>query len=197
MPRDASLAVGRVWRPQTTTQVEEKRRGRNMRMLVGLAVIVLGVVLAGAGYTIYLAKTTPPEPPLPAPPVHAQVLSHLSKTDILEGNFILDSALYRTTEPPVKVIAYYNRLLRSHRNQIGAFTEPSTTILPAQAPEALQHIPPVFRIAGAVDANAAQYLYTEYSFSDHDVGVAIDTRYPKGPTLVYMEMLTQPSTSSF
>jgi len=166
-------------------------------MLIGLAIIVLGVVLTGAGYTIYLAKTTPPEPPLPAPPAHAQVLSHLSKTDILDGNFILDSALYRTDQPPLNVIAFYTGLLRSHQNQIGAFAEPSTTILPAQAPEALQHMPPVFHIAGASDANAAQYLYTEYSFGDHDVGVAIDTRYPKGPTLVYVEMLTQPSTSSF
>jgi len=197
LPRDASLAVERVWRPRTTTQLEERIRGRNLRMLIGLAVMVLAVIVAGAGYTIYLAKTTPPEPPLPAPPVHAQVLSHLSKTDILDGNFILDSALYRTNQPPVKVIAYYTGLLRSHPNQIGAFAEPSTTILPAQAPEALQHIPPAFHIVGASDANAAQYLYTEYSFGDHDVGVAIDTRYPKGPTLVYMEMLTQPSSSSF
>ena len=197
MPRNTSLTVGRAWRPLTTAQLEERTRRRSRLMLIGLAVIVLGVVLAGAGYTIYLAKTTPADPPLPAPPVHAQMLSQLSKTDILDGNFVLDSALYRTSAPPVQVIAYYHALLRAHPNQIGDFTEPSTTILPSQAPEALQHIPPVFRIPDAPDANAAQYLYTEYSFGDHDVGVAIDTRYPKGPTLVYMEMLTQPSTSSF
>ena len=197
MPRNMTLTQGRTWRPMTTAELDQKIRGRSTRMLIALAVIVLGVVLAGGGYTMYLAKTTPPNPPLPAGPAHSQLLSRLSKTDILDGNFILDSALYQTNEKPAQVIAYYRSLLRGHSNQIGNFTDPQTTILAVEAPEALQHIPPAFHIEGASDANAAQYVYTEYSFGDHDVGVAVDTRHANGPTLIYEEMLTQPSSSSF
>jgi hypothetical protein len=40
-------------------------------------------------------------------------------------------------------------------------------------------------------------VYTEYNFDDHDMGIAVDTRFSKGPTLIYEEMLTQPSDSGF
>jgi hypothetical protein len=166
-------------------------------MLIIMSLVVLAVVLTGGVYTVYLAKTTAPLPPLPAAPAHSTVLSQLSSTDMLDGNFVLNSALYKTTKTPAQVIAFYTSLLHVHANQIGKFADPATSILPFNSPDALQHIPPAFHIQGATDSDAAQYVYTEYSFDDHDVGIAVDTRFSRGPTLIYEEMLTQPSDSGF
>jgi len=197
LPRNFAFAQGRTWPAVRTAALDERTQRRNVWLLISLATLVVGVVVVGGFYSIYLAKNTPAEPPLPAAPAHAVLLSHLSKTDMLDGNFILDSALYRVNQPPTKVIAFYRSLLRNRANQIGTFTDPATSILGFNAPDALQHIPPVFHIEGASDANAAQYVYTEYSFDDHDVGIAVDTRFTHGPTLVYEEMLTQPSDAGF
>src|SRR6185437_467661 len=134
---------------------------------------------------------------LPAAPAHSTLLQKLSTTDMLDGNFVMDSALYRTTKTPAQVISFYTSLLHTHANQIGNFTDPQTSILQSSSPDALQHIPPIFHIQGAADADAAQYVYTEYSFDDHDVGIAVDTRFAHGPTLIYEEMLTQPSDAGF
>jgi hypothetical protein len=166
-------------------------------MLIALSFVVLIVVVTGGIYAVYLAKTTAPLPPLPNAPAHSTRLSRLSTTDMLDGNFVLDSALYKTTLTPAQVITFYKTLLHTRANQIGNFADPATTILPFNSPDALQHIPPAFHIQGAADANAAQYVYTEYSFDDHDVGIAVDTRFSHGPTLIYEEMLTQPSDSGF
>jgi hypothetical protein len=111
---------------------------------------------------------------------------------MLDGNFVLTTALFRSTETPSQIIAYYRGLLKPHGNQIGWFGELASTTLPANAPEALQHMPPMFESPTAADSHAARYLYTEYHLDVSDVGIAVDTRYAKGPTLVYMEMLTQP-----
>ena len=197
MPRNVAFPQDRPWQPITTAVLEEKISRRNRWMLLVLSIVVMGVVIAGGLYAVYLAKTTAPLPPLPAAPAHSTRLSRLSTTDMLDGNFVMDSALYQTSSTPAQVIAFYKALLHIRTNQIGNFTDPATSILPFDSPDALQHIPPAFHIEGAADSNAAQYVYTEYSFDDHDVGIAVDTRFAHGPTLVYEEMLTQPSTSGF
>ncbi len=187
----------RPWQPITTEALEAKIQRRNRLMLIVLSFVVLIVVVTGGIYAVYLGKTTAPLPPLPAAPAHSTVLSRISTTDMLDGNFVLDSGLYKTSKTPVQVIIYFRSLLSTHTNQIGNFTDPATSILQSNSPDALQHIPPAFHIQGASDSNAAQYVYTEYSYDDHDVGIAVDTRFAKGPTLIYEEMLTQPSDSGF
>jgi hypothetical protein len=177
---------------QLTADQLAAQRARTRRLGIWISLAVVLVILGGAGYMVYLQRTTPPPPPLPAGPLHSTLISRSSSTDMLDGNFILTTALFRSTETPSQVIAYYRGLLKAHGNQVGSFAEPGTTTLPAQAPEALQHMPPMFESPTAADSHAAHYLYTEYHVDVSDVGVAVDTRYAKGPTLVYMEMLTQP-----
>jgi hypothetical protein len=177
--------------PLTADQLAAQRaRTRRLGIWISLAVVL--IILGGAGYMVYLDRTTPPPPPLPAGPPHSTLIAKSTSTDMLDGNFILSTALFRSTETPSQVIAYYRALLKAHHDQVGSFTDPATTTLPAQAPEALQHMPPLFESPTAADSHAAQYLYTEYHVDVSDVGIAVDTRYPKGPTLVYQEMLTQP-----
>ncbi|MGH2388862.1 MAG: hypothetical protein ACRDIE_11730, partial [Chloroflexota bacterium] len=125
MPRNFAFAQGRTWQPTTAIALDEGTRKRNTWLLIVLGAIVVGVVVIGGFYSIYLAKNSPAEPPLPAAPAHAVLLSHLSKTDMLDGNFILDSALYRVNKTPTQVIAFYKSLLRGTANQIGNFTDPA------------------------------------------------------------------------
>jgi hypothetical protein len=82
--------------------------------------------------------------------------------------------------------------LRSHAPQVSGFQDLMTSTLSGSAPDALQHIPPIFNLTGAQDQYAAKYVYTEYNEDSSDIGLAIDERYPKGPTLVYVEQLDQP-----
>jgi len=181
--------------PQAQLSAEQlaAQRARTRRMGIWISLAVALIILGGAGYLVYLERTTPPPPPLPAAPPHGVLISQSSSTDMLDGNFVLTTALYRSTESPSQVIAYYRGLLKAHSNQIGSFGELGTTTLPANAPEALQHMPPLFESPTAADSHAAHYLYTEYHIDVSDVGVAVDTRYAKGPTLVYQEMLTLPN----
>ncbi len=174
--------------------MDARVRQRSMRLLIVLAVLVAGVVVAGGVYTVYLANTTPAAPALPAGPPRAQLLGHSTTTDMLEGNFVLTTALYRSSDTPAEVTGFYRRSLHSYTNQIGDFWQMATTTLPALAPEALQHMPPLFDSPTRSDSNAARYVYTEYSFDINDVGIAVDMRNPHGPTLVYLEMLTQPNS---
>jgi hypothetical protein len=110
---------------------------------------------------------------------------------MLDGNYITTTALFRTSMTPVAVIQFYTNLLKNYPHQISSFGEHADTILPARAPEALQHVPPVFASGTGSDPQAANYFYTEYSFGQNDVGIAVDARQPNGPTYVYQEMLTQ------
>ncbi len=112
---------------------------------------------------------------------------------MLQGNFVLQTALYRSKDTPVQLIHFYRTALSGYTHQVGGFLDQAQTILPAKAPEALQNLPAAFAIGDALDPYAANYLYTEYSTGDSDIGIAIDTRSPNGPTFVYQEMLTQPN----
>jgi hypothetical protein len=154
-----------------------------------IAALIACVVIGGGVYIIYYGNNAPPPPALPAGPPHATVLSQSTTTDMIDGNFVLTEAMYRTNDTPVKVIAFYHGLLKGYQNQIGSFLQHSETIDPTNAPEALQHMPPAF-----ADGEAANYFYTQYSFGQSDVGVAVDARHPKGPTYVYLEMLTLPDS---
>jgi hypothetical protein len=177
---------------QLTAEQLAAQRARTRRLGIWISLAVVLIILGGAGYMVYLERTTPPPPPLPAGPPHSTLLGQSSSTDMLDGNFVLTTALFRSTETPGQIIAYYRGLLKAHSNQVGWFGELATTTLPANAPEALQHMPPLFESPTEADRHAARYLYTEYHVDVSDVGIAVDTRYAKGPTLVYMEMLTQP-----
>ncbi len=167
-------------------------RSRNRTAGILMGSIAILVILAGAGYSIWLTNTTGNTPPLPVAPPHATVLAQKTETDMLQGNFVTQTALYRSTDTPVQLIHYYRTALGGYAHQVGGFLEQADTILPARAPEALQKMPPVFAIGDPHDAFAANYFYTEYSSGQSDVGIAIDARNPAGPTYVYQEMLTQP-----
>jgi hypothetical protein len=169
-----------------------RRRNTLTGWIVG--VIVSLFVIGGGVYAVVLSNTTPLPPSLPASPPHSTVLARGSKTDILDGNFILTTALYQTKDSPVAVIRYYRGLLQKYPHQIGKFLQHSDTTLPARAPEALQHVPPIFANSTDQNSNSANYFYTEYSFGQSDVGIAVDARHPNGPTYVYQEMLTLPSS---
>jgi len=54
---------------------------------------------------------------------------------------------------------------------------------PAALPTALPDLPHSF-------ATDADYTFTEYSDGANDIGIAVDLRHPQGPTLVYVEMLS-------
>jgi hypothetical protein len=175
-------ASRRAWRPL------------GLPLIVWASAIALAFVLAGAFYSVWLARTSPPDPKLPAGPLHAVVLSRATTADMLQGNFITTNALYRSSDPPSAVIAYYRRLLHNDLPQFGRFTTFATTTAPSDTPaQAFQYMPALFNSPTKQNPDAALYVYTEYSKGQSDVAVAIDMRHPHGPTLVYLEMLTQPS----
>jgi hypothetical protein len=180
--------------PQARLTAEQlaAQRARTRRLGIWVSLAVALITLGGAGYMVYLQQTTPPPPPLPAGPPHSTVILRSSSTDMLDGNFVLTTALYRSTETPSQVVAYYRGMLKAQANQVGSFAELANSTLPALAPEALQHVPPLLASPTAADSHAARYLYTEYHEGVSDIGIAVDARYAKGPTLVYQEMLTQP-----
>jgi hypothetical protein len=171
-------------------------RYAGLPLIAWLSVVVVLVVLAGAVYSIWLARTSPPGPMLPAAPPRAAVLSQTSTTDMLQGNFITTTALYRSAQPPAQVIAYYSRLLARQTPQVGHFTQVAYSTDPSKTPAAaLQYMPSIFDSPTSADTHAAKYVYTEYSKGNSDTSIAIDLRRANGPTLVYMEMLTQPGTA--
>lgn len=184
--------------PQRARRRAPLPRYFGLPLIAWLSVGVLAVVLAGAIYTIWLAKTSPPPPALPAAPPRATVLNQSNNVDMLQGNFITTTALFRSAEPPARVIAFYNRLLAHQTRQVGRFQQVALSTAPSKSPaSALQYMPPIFNSPTVGDAHAAKYVYTEYSKGDSDIAVAVDLRRPHGPTLVYMEMLTQPGTAGF
>jgi hypothetical protein len=176
---------GTLLRPGALTA----RQAGNRKLGLLLLAIVAAAVIGGGIYWVYLANNQPAQTPLPAPPPRAQLLGSRSQTDILEANFLVTSALYRTPLSPKEVVAFYTHLLRA-KHQIGQFIDTATTILPSRAPEALQSMPPIFTSPTSADKDAARYVYTEYHVDQSDIGIAVDTRQSHGPTLVYMEMLT-------
>ncbi|MDB5076000.1 MAG: hypothetical protein JWO42_2179, partial [Chloroflexi bacterium] len=133
--------------------VAVRRRNRTTGWIV--AALASMFVIGGAVYSAVLANTTPLPSPLPASPPHSTVLARGSKTDILNGNFVLTTSLYQTTDSPVAVIQYYRNLLKQYPHQLGKFLQHSETILPARAPEALQHVPPIFGDTVGHDPNSA------------------------------------------
>lgn len=163
-------------------------------LVAWISLVAVGVTIFGFVYAVVFANSNTTGPKLPAAPPHAVTITpQYSTTDIIDGNYILTRALYRSSESPVQVIDFYKRLFASHTNQVGTFTEPGDSIRPSSAPDALQNMPAQMAIPTAKDPNAAHYLYTEFNQGDTDVAVAVDLRAMHGPTLVYMEMLTQPS----
>lgn len=178
---------------QRTPRVQNSHRVLGLPLVAWVTVLALAAVIAGGTYSIWLARNAPPPPSLPAGPPHALALARSSTTDILQGNYITTTALYRSTEKPSAVIAYYRGLLHTHTPQFGQFQTIATTTDPTRTPATgLQYMPQIFDSPTAADSTAARYVYTEYSTGTDDVAVAIDMRHQRGPTLVYMEMLTQP-----
>lgn len=181
---------------QGVPRVQSGRHVLGLPIVFWIAAIAFVAVIGGGAYSIWLARTAPPPPSLPAAPPHAVVLSRSSTTDILEGNYITTTALYRSSDSPTVLIAYYRKLLSAHSPQFGQFDTIATTTDPSRTPATgLQYMPALFNSPTATDSKAARYVYTEYSTGTDDVSVAIDVRHQHGPTLVYMEMLTQPPTS--
>ena len=176
-------------------QPRRELRPLGLPLIVWASGVALAFVLSGAIYSIWLARTSPPDPKLPAGPPHAVLLSRTTSTDMLQGNFITTNALYRSSDSTGAIIAYYRRLLRRDLPQFGQFKIFATTTAPSNTPaQALQYMPGSFNSPTRQDPQAALYVYTEYTKGQSDVAVAIDMRHPHGPTLIYMEMLTQPSS---
>lgn len=163
-------------------------------LVAWISLFAVGVTIFGFVYAVVFANTNTQGPKLPAAPPHAVTITpKYSTTDIIDGNYVLTRGLYRSSDSPVKVIDFYKKLFASHTNQVGTFDEPADSIRPSRAPDALQNMPPQMAVPTAKDPTAAHYLYTEFSQGDTDVAVAVDLRNMRGPTLVYMEVLTQPS----
>jgi hypothetical protein len=186
-----------VSQPQTSAR-RPLPRYFGLPLIAWLSMLVVAVTVAGGIYSVWLARTSPPAPALPSGPPHATMLSHANSVDMLQGNFITTNALYRSTDTPAQVIAFYRKLLAHQTPQFGHFAQLAYTTAPSETPAAaLQYIPPIFASPTDADSHAALYVYTEYSKGDSDTAIAIDMRHPHGPTLVYMEMLTQPGTAGF
>jgi hypothetical protein len=170
-------------------------RGRylGLPLVAWIVIIVLAITCGGGVYAVSLGRTLPPDPVLPSAPPHAVVLGQTTGTDMLQGNFVLTTALYRTPLAPKQVVAFYRKLLKSQAHQFGNFTQAQYSILPADAPDALQNIPSLFANDALPTGQGTSYVYTQYTVTISDVGIAIDMRSAHGPTLVYEEMLTHPA----
>ncbi len=165
-----------------------RQRGLGRPFVVGLAGLVILFVATGAAFVALNANQAPPA--LPAPPPRATNLGAGQVTDQLGGNLITSIAIYRVAMTPAQVIAYYRRVLPGKGGHIGRFTIIVRNGTADALPIALQHLPRSF-VDGSGAVARANYTFTEYASGSNDVGIAVDLRHPHGPTLVFVDMLSQ------
>jgi len=165
-----------------------RQRGLGQPLVVGLILLVIALVAAGVVFVVLDANQAPPA--LPAPPPRATSLGAGQVTDQLSGNQITSIALYRVAMTPAQTIAYYRRVLPGNGGQIGRFTIVVRNGTADALPVALPHLPRSF-VDGTGAAARANYTFTEYATGGNDVGIAVDLRQPHGPTLVFVDMLSQ------
>ena len=156
-------------------------------LVVWLCLMVVTVMVLGGAYIVSSSRTAPPT--LPAPPPGAHRLWASQTTDMIQGNQILTVALYRVAGPPAATIAYYRRVLPGDGGTVGHFDSTITSGAASALPTELQHLPRAFASGGGM-APRTRYTYTAYARGHNDIGIAVDLRKSKGPTLVFVEMLS-------
>lgn len=165
-----------------------RSRGSSLPLLLGLLAAVAALMALGAFVVIHTSGGAAPA--WPAPPPGARRLWAAQTTDMIDGNQVSSVALYRVAAPPSAVIAYYKAALPGHGGSIGRFGLVVRDGAAAALPTALQHLPGAF-VDGSGAHAAARYTFTEYARSGSDIGIAVDLRRAHGPTLVFVEMLSQ------
>jgi len=159
------------------------------RFTIGLVVFVLLLVVGGAVYAITDSASSAPA--LPPPPPRAQKLWESQTTEQLGANQIVSVALYRVSMTPAATIAYFRRAIAHHGGDIGRFNIVIRRADEGSLPIALPQLPRDFATGTGRSAHA-NYTFTEYTKNDSkdDIGIAVDLRHPKGPTLVFFDMLS-------
>lgn len=170
----------------TTAQAHPRRS--SLPLLFGLLAAVVALIVLGA--FVVLRTDGGAAPAWPATPPGAHRLWAAQTTDMIDGNQVASLALYRVAAAPTAVIAYYKGALPGHGGSIGRFglvvRDGSANALPT----ALQHLPGAF-VDGSGAHATARYTFTEYAQGSSDIGIAVDLRHAHGPTLVFVEMLSQ------
>jgi len=169
-------------------QIEQPPRILGLPVVAWLLGVIVVCAVGGAAYVVFGNNTPPPR--LPAAPPHAHELGAGQTTQMLGSGDITSVAFYRVSSPPAAVIAYYQRALPTHGGTIGRFGTIVRDGSPDAVPTALHQLPRAF-VDGAGSHATARYAYTEYESGTNDVGVAVDMRHPNGPTLVFVDMLSQ------
>ena len=168
-------------------QAPARSHRSSLPLLASLLAAVVALMVLGA---VVVLHTSSAAPTLPAAPPRAHRLWAAQTTDMIDGNQISSLALYRVAAPPSAVIAYYKDALPGHGGHIGRFGIVVRNGSAAALPTSLQHLPGAF-VNGSGTRATARYTFTEYAHGGDDVGIAVDLRRPHGPTLVFVELLSQ------
>ncbi len=173
--------------------VEAMRRdraaGRGARSTaILLSIIVALLVVGGGAFAVVSSRTAPPA--LPAVPVQAHLLWTRQTADMIDGNQVLTVALYRAAGSPSQVITAYQRALPGRGTAGSRFDTIVRSASPDDLPTALQHLPSAFA-DGQGAHRSARYTFLQYADDGSDIGIAVDLRRPRGPTLLFVEMLSQ------
>lgn len=192
------MVTGETIEIETREDAEARRRtqamrSRNMALLLACAIfaIILGVI--GAGFVIKDSGSPAPTLPAAVTPPHAHQLGADQTTPELGSNQITTTALYRVPSTPASVIAYYRRALPGHGGTIGRFTNIVRVANVGFLPVAVERLPTDFIDDKDHTGAHVHYTFTEYNTGGakgSDIGILVDLRHPKGPTLVYVEMLS-------
>ncbi len=168
--------------PPQAWQTQRPPRILGLPLVAWLVALIVACLIGGVLYVLGSSTPTLSLPAVTRPP-QASGAGASQTTPQIGSNQITTTALYRSTASPAAVIAHYLHVLPDHGGKIGRFTIPMHSVDPAALPTALPDLPHSF-------AANADYTFTEYSDGANDVGIAVDLRHPQGPTLVYVEMLS-------
>ena len=167
---------------------QTRSRGASLRLLAGLGAVVVALMALGAAVVLHSSGDAAPTWPATPPGTHR--LWAAQTTDMIDGNQVSSLALYRVAASPSVVIAYYKGALPGHGGTIGRFGLVVRDGSADALPTALQHLPGAF-VDGSGAHATARYTFTEYAQGSNDIGIAVDLRRAHGPTLVFVEMLSQ------
>ena len=170
-----------------SARVARPSRVRPLYLAMALGLAALALAVLGGIFIVTSAGSAAPTFP-PAPP-GAHRLWASQTTDMLEDNQIVSVALYRVPGTPARAIAFYRRQLAAETDVAARFGGEIRNPAASALPSTLQHLPRVF-VTGDGTAPRADYTYAAYSRGGSDVAFAVDLRHPRGPTLVFVEMLS-------
>lgn len=176
--------------------IQQARRGRWARpgrilglpLVAWLVLVIVVCMLAGALLTVVSSQAPAPAIPAAATPPRTRSLGASQVTQQLGSNQITSTALYRSAASPAVVIARYRRAV-PNGGRIGRFDIVVRDARDGAVPTALPDLPSTFA-DGTGAARRVRYTFTEYEDGNRDIGIAVDLRHPRGPTLVFVEMLS-------